>query len=108
ESTGSGGGIKLFCAGLGPDHPDMANASRAIKKSEIETCARNGVKEITEVKIGYDGIVLANSKKTEQLDLTRAEIWKALAAEVPQNGKLVKNPYTTWNQIDSRLPNKKI
>src|SRR5580765_3047737 len=62
ESTGTGGGIKLFCAGVGEDTPDIANASRQIKKSEVEVCAKSGVKEITEVRIGFDGIVLANSK----------------------------------------------
>ncbi len=108
ESTGSGGGLKLFCAGVGPEHPDITNASRGIKKSEVELCAKNGVTDITEVKIGYDGITFSNSKKAEQSTLTRAQIWLALAAEVPQNGKLVKNPYTMWNQIDPSLPNKKI
>ena len=63
ESTGSGGGLKLFCAGVGTEHPDITNASRRIKKSECEKCAKNGVKEIVEVKIGYDGITIANSKK---------------------------------------------
>ncbi|MCW8835883.1 MAG: substrate-binding domain-containing protein, partial [Rhodospirillales bacterium] len=62
ESTGSGGGLKLFCAGVGVEHPDITNASRAIKSSEVDLCAKNGVKEITEVKIGYDGIVIANAK----------------------------------------------
>jgi len=111
ESTGSGGGYKLFCAGVGVEHPDITNASRRMKKSECETCAKNGVKEVVEVKIGYDGITLANSKKTEPLKLTRKEIFLALAKEVPDpkgGDKLVPNPYKTWNEINSSLPNKKI
>jgi phosphate transport system substrate-binding protein len=108
ESTGTGGGFKLFCAGVGPDFPDMSNASRAIKSSEIETCAKNGVAEIVEVKVGYDGIVLASSKKASHIDVTRKILFLALAKEVPVDGKLVENPYTTWNQIDPSLPNHKI
>jgi phosphate transport system substrate-binding protein len=77
ESTGSGGGLKLFCAGLGPDHPDITNASRAIKASEQKTCAENGITEIVEVKVGYDGIVLANSKQAGQLDLSRKDVFLA-------------------------------
>ena len=92
ESTGTGGGFKLFCAGVGDDSPDISNASRAIKESEIETCAKNGVTEITEIKIGYDGIVLANSKADAQFNLTREQIWLALAKEVPVDGKLVAEP----------------
>ncbi len=108
ESTGTGGGIKLFCAGVGVDHPDVTNASRKIKDSEVETCAANGVKEITEVKVGFDGIVLANAKGTPAIDLTREQLWLALAKDVPQDGKLVPNPHTTWNEIDASLPNVKI
>ncbi len=93
ESTGTGGGLKLFCAGVGPAHPDIANASRRIEKSEVEQCAANGVTQITELKIGYDGIALAYSKKAQHVDLTTAIIWKALAKEVPVDGKLVANPY---------------
>lgn len=109
ESTGSGGGLKLFCAGVGVEHPDITNASRAIKSSEVELCASNGVKEITEVKIGYDGIVMANSKKAKQLSLTLEQIFLALAKDVPAgDGKLKPNPYKTWKQIDSSLPDVKI
>lgn len=108
ESTGTGGGFKLFCAGVGPDHPDMTNASRAIKKSEVEACAKNGVADVVEMKVGYDGIVLASSKKAKHIDVTRKQMFLALAKEVPVNGKLVENPYTTWNQIDPGLPNQKI
>ena len=83
ESTGTGGGFKLFCEGVGVDTADMTNASRAIKKSEIETCAQNGVTEITEVKIGYDGIVLANSKAAPEMTITLEQIYLALAKDLP-------------------------
>ena len=107
ESTGSGGGMKLFCAGVGEGHPDITNASRRIKASEFEKCLQNGI-GITEVKVGFDGIVLANSKKGPKLSLTLEQIWLALAKEVPVDGKLVANPYRTWSDIDSSLPNVKI
>ena len=108
ESTGTGGGMKLFCGGVGEDTPDITNASRQIKKSELEACAKAGVNEITEVKIGFDGIVLANSKKHAPFALSEKEIWLALAKEVPVDGKLVPNPNTTWNQINPALPAEKI
>ncbi|MEW6520661.1 MAG: PstS family phosphate ABC transporter substrate-binding protein [Thermodesulfobacteriota bacterium] len=111
ESTGTGGGFKLFCSGVGVEYPDISNASRAIKKSEFDTCQANGVKDIIEIKIGYDGIVFANSKKTEPLKLTRKDIFLALAKDVPDpNGgdKLVPNPYKTWQDIDPTLPAVKI
>ncbi|MCG6893758.1 MAG: PstS family phosphate ABC transporter substrate-binding protein [Desulfobacteraceae bacterium] len=111
ESTGSGGGLKLFCAGVGVEHPDITNASRAIKSSEKEMCVKNGVKEIVEVKIGYDGIVMANSKKSAPLKLTRRDIFLALAKEVPDpkgGEKLVANPYKTWKDVNPSLPNVKI
>jgi phosphate transport system substrate-binding protein len=108
ESTGSGGGIKLFCAGVGVNTPDITNASRRIKASEVKTCAKNGVTSITEVKIGFDGIVLANAKQSPTYKLTRKEIFMALAKEVPVKGKIVKNPYTSWKQINASLPDTKI
>lgn len=111
ESTGSGGGLKLFCAGVGVEHPDITNASRRIKKSECEMCNKNGVTDIVEVKIGYDGIVLANSKKAEPMKLTRKEIFMALAKEVPDpkgGDKLIPNPYKTWKEINPELPDVKI
>ena len=111
ESTGSGGGLKLFCAGVGVEHPDITNASRRIKQSEYERCMTNGVKEIVEVKIGYDGIVLANSKKAAPLKLTRKDIFLALAKDVPDpNGgeKLIPNPYKTWKDVNPTLPAKTI
>ena len=100
ESTGSGGGLKLFCSGIGAKYPDVANSSRAIKSSEVETCASNGVADIIEVKIGYDGIVLANAANATAYSLTRSEIFLALAKEVPgENGVLVENPHRTWADI---------
>mgnify|MGYP006266456987 CR=1 FL=1 len=114
ESTGTGGGIKLFCSGLGPSTPDIANASRAMKKSEFEACQKAGVKQIVEVKIGFDGIVLAQSKKAKnKLTLTRKEVYLALAKRVPdpaapEGGKLVENPYKSWHEINPSLPKSKI
>ena len=107
ESTGSGGGMKLFCAGVGEDHPDMTNASRRMKKSEFETCTKNGI-DITEVKIGFDGIVIANSKAGPDMSLTLDQVFLALAKEVPMNGKLVANPYKMWSDIDASMPKTRI
>lgn len=104
ESTGSSGGLKLFCSGVGAEHPDITNASRRIKKSEIETCSKNGVTDIIEVKIGYDGIVLAHAKTTPPLQLTRTQIFLALAKRVPREGGLVDNFYKTWQDVDAKLP----
>jgi len=108
ESTGSGGGLKLFCEGVGVNTPDVTNASRAIKASEIELCESNGVTDVVEVKIGFDGIVMANSKQHSQYDLTKEQIFLALAKNTPKDGELEPNPYTTWNQIDDSLPAEKI
>jgi phosphate transport system substrate-binding protein len=111
ESTGSGGGFKLFCAGVGVESPDITNASRAMKKSEFEKCQANGVKEIVEVKIGYDGIVVANSKQAAPLKLTRKDLYLALAKDVPDPSgaeKLVPNPYKTWKDVNASLPATKI
>lgn len=111
ESTGTGGGLKLFCAGVGPQHPDVANASRRIKTSEVETCAKNGVKEILEVKIGYDGIVVANAKAAPAFKLTRKDLYLALAKKVPDPSNpsnLIDNPYKTWKAVNPALPNEKI
>ncbi|KXX65016.1 PstS family phosphate ABC transporter substrate-binding protein [Marichromatium gracile] len=105
ESTGSGGGLKLFCAGVGVDHPDITNASRRMKASEFERCQEAGVEDITEVKIGYDGIALANSREAEQFDLSLRDIWLALAKDVPNEaGELIPNPYQTWNEVNRDLP----
>jgi len=108
ESTGSGGGLELFCAGVGVQHPDITNASRRIKASEIKRCQENGIQKVTEVKIGSDGIVFANSVEGPKLELTTAQIWEALAAEVPVDGKMMKNPHQTWSDVDSSLPDAKI
>jgi phosphate transport system substrate-binding protein len=106
ESTGSGGGLKLFCDGVGVDYPDVTNSSRAIKQSEVETCAANGVTDIIEVKIGYDGIVLANALRAPEISLTRADLFRALAKEVPgeAQGELIENPYQTWADVNPALP----
>ncbi|WP_119303812.1 PstS family phosphate ABC transporter substrate-binding protein [Dongia deserti] len=108
ESTGTGGGMKLFCAGVGENTPDVTGASRKIKDSEIEGCKKNGVTSITEVLIGYDGIAFANSKAGTSIDVTRKQLWQALAKQVPVNGKLADNPYKMWNEIDPSLPAQKI
>jgi len=109
ESTGSGGGLKLFCEGVGPDHPDITNSSRAIKDSEVKKCAENGVTDILEVKVGFDGIVIANSQQSPRFQLNKQQIFLALAKEVPgPDGKLVANPYQNWKQIDPSLPDVKI
>lgn len=109
ESTGTGGGMKLFCAGVGEQHPDFTNASRAMKKGEFEDCAKNGVKEIVEIKVGFDGLSVANAKNAPDVKLTKQQIFLALAKQVPdKDGKLVNNPHTMWNQIDPSLPAQKI
>ena len=108
ESTGSGGGLKLFCKGLGTEHPDITNASRRIKSKEVKKCASNGVTDITEIKVGFDGIAIANSKEGPTLELTLKDIYLALAKDVPAdaNGDTVKpNPYKTWNEVNPALPN---
>ncbi len=106
EATGSGGGLKLFCSGIGVRYPDITNASRRIKKSEIDRCRANGVKEIIEIKIGYDGIVLANSRKAERMNISRKDIFLALAKDVPSGigESLIPNPYKTWSDVNPALP----
>jgi phosphate transport system substrate-binding protein len=110
ESTGSGGGLKLFCDGVGVDYPDITNSSRAIKASEVKSCASNGVTEIIEVKVGYDGIVFANSIGSPTVELSREQIFLALARQVPgdKEGELLDNPYQKWSDIDPSLPNARI
>jgi len=108
ESTGSGGGAKLFCQGVGTEHPDITNASRRMKSSEYELCQSNGVKDIVEVKIGFDGIVMANAKAGPDLSLTLKQVFQAFAKEVPIGGKMVPNPYKKWSDIDPSLPDAKI
>ena len=109
ESTGTGGGFKLFCEGIGESTPDIANASRPITDSEKKLCAKNGVTDIIEISIGYDGIVLAVKNGTLVLDLSKKAIFMALARELPDaNGKMQKNPYKTWHDIDPKLPDNEI
>ncbi|GAB2729352.1 MULTISPECIES: PstS family phosphate ABC transporter substrate-binding protein [Halomonas] len=108
ESTGSGGGLRLFCNGVGEGTPDISNASRRIKPSEFERCAENGVTDITEAFIGYDGIAFAQSGANPAMDVTREQLFLALAAKVPVDGKLVDNPYSRWSEIDAALPDREI
>ena len=111
ESTGSGGGLKLFCAGLGTEHPDITNASRRIKMKEVKKCTENGVTDITEIKVGFDGIAMANAKTAPMLELTLKDVYLALAKDVPADpeGNTVKpNPYKMWNEVNPALPAKPI
>ena len=118
ESTGTGGGMKLFCAGVGTNHPDITNASRKIKSNEIALCAKNGVTDIIEITIGNDGLTLAHSLDAADADFTQEQLYLALAAKVPANiiitdgnviaGELIDNPYINWSDIDPSLPNHKI
>ncbi|NOY00532.1 MAG: PstS family phosphate ABC transporter substrate-binding protein [Verrucomicrobia bacterium] len=108
ESTGSGGGHKLFYAGVGGRHPDITNSSRRMKLSELEKNGANGVEKIVEIKIGFDGIAICQNKDNEALSLTVEQLALAVAEKVPVDGKLVKNPYSKWNQIDPALPDRKI
>ena len=107
ESTGSGGGLKLFCNGVGVQHPDIANSSRRITSAEVEMCAKNGVTDVIEVEIGFDGIALANSKAAQQYTLSLKQVYLALAKNVPDPAgaqKLVANPYRRWADVDPALP----
>ena len=108
ESTGTGGGMKVFCAGVGTAHPDITNASRAIKSKEKALCEKNGVKEIVEIIVGNDGITFSHSAKSQDANFTKEQLWRALASRVDVDGKLVENPYKNWSDIDTSLPNKKI
>ena len=111
ESTGTGGGLKLFCNGVGPQFPDIANASRRIKPAELATCAQNGVKDVVEIKVGYDGIVLAQNKAGATLNLARKDVYLALAKTVPDPANpsaLIPNPYNTWKDVNKSLPATKI
>lgn len=110
ESTGTGGGMKLFCAGNGLDTPDITNASRRIKDKELKQCEENGVTDITEALIGFDGIAIAQDSKTTSFNVTKAQLALAVAEQVPsKDGKtLVANPYKKWSDIDASLPNREI
>jgi phosphate transport system substrate-binding protein len=104
ESTGSGGGFKLFCSGVSEDTPDFTNASRPMKASELQMCQDNGVEDITQIMVGYDGIVVGQKAGEPPLDLSREQLTQAVAAKVPQDGQLVDNPYNKWSDIDPSLP----
>ena len=104
ESTGTGGGMKIFCAGIGEAYPDMTGASRRMKASEYNLCQQNGVTDISEALIGYDGLSVAISREGADLDLTETQLFLALAAEVPVNGEWAANPYLRWSEIDASLP----
>lgn len=109
ESTGSGGGLKMFCQGVGEQYPDIVNSSRRIKASELSMCQSNGVADVIEVQIGFDGIVLANSTESDLLEINRKDIFLALAKLVPNaQGDFVANPYVTWKDVNASLPNVKI
>ncbi|WP_421729921.1 substrate-binding domain-containing protein [Brevundimonas sp.] len=109
EALGTGGGIQAFCQGLGPSTPDIANASRQMKKSEFEMCQKNGVTEIVELKIGYDGIVIATARTGNSFNFELNDLYEGLAKEVPgAGGAFVANPATTWNQVNAGLPNQRI
>ncbi len=107
ESTGTGGGMKLFCAGVGVQHPDFTNASRRIKASELADCKKNGVNDVVEIKVGFDGIALANAKASPQYRLSKKDIYLALAKQIPDPAApttLIANPYKTWKEVNSSLP----
>ncbi|MBA3520456.1 MAG: substrate-binding domain-containing protein [Rhizobiales bacterium] len=104
ESTGTGGGMQIFCGGVGPDHPDITGASRAMKKSEHELCMQNGVDSVTEVLLGYDGLSIAQAQSAPDMNLTKAQIFQALASEVEVDGQVVANPNKNWSDIDPSLP----
>jgi phosphate transport system substrate-binding protein len=110
ESTGSGGGMKLFCKGNSMDTPDITNASRRMKVKEFKLCNKNGVTDITEAVIGFDGIAIAQNKKNKALNLTKMHLLLAVAEQVPsKDGKhLIINPYKNWHDIDAKLPNRAI
>ncbi|WP_421725267.1 substrate-binding domain-containing protein [Bauldia sp.] len=108
ESTGTGGGMKIFCEGVGEDKPDITGASRAMKESEFQACLEAGVDSVTEVLIGFDGIAFATSRGGTTIDVTLAQLFQALAAEVEVDGAVVENPHTNWSDIDASLPNVEI
>ena len=108
EATGTGGGVQAFCSGIGLTTPDVVNASRAMKESEKELCKQNGVTDIIEVPLGYDGLVIAGARKEGgiKLNITKKQLFLALANQIPHNGKLIPNPYQKWSDIDKELPDR--
>jgi phosphate transport system substrate-binding protein len=107
-SGGTGGGLSQFCAGVGDNTIDIANASRQIRDGEREACASNGVTDIREIQFGYDGIVFASAASGPDFALTPVQVYQAVAAKVPVDGELVDNPYTSWSEIDPSLPDQPI
>ena len=108
ESLGTGGGIKLFCGGMGDGFPDIANASRPMKKSEFDACAAKGVKDIVQIKIGFDGIVIASDKDGPDYNFKLEHLYMGLAQQVLKGGKFVANPYKTWDEVGGGLPGNKV
>ncbi len=109
ESTGTGGGMQIFCEGIGEGHPDVTGASRAMKASEWEKCVANGVTDVSEALIGFDGLSLAISRTNDfGWDLSLEDIYLALGAEVPVDGNWVANPYTKWSDVNPALPETEI
>ena len=108
EGTGTGGGMQIFCGGIGESHPDITGASRSMRASEWAVCEANGVTDITEVLLGFDGLSMATSQDGTDVDLTKAQLFQALAAEVEVDGEIVANPFTNWSQIDPSLPDQTI
>lgn len=108
ESTGTGGGMRFFCAGVGEEHPDFTGASRPMRESEFDSCQQNGVSSVTEIQVGFDGIVLANARGAEHMNITRPQLFAALANEVEVDGEVVANPHTRWSEIDPSLPDVEI
>ena len=109
ESTGTGGGMQIFCEGIGEGHPDLTGASRAMKASEWDKCTENGVTDITEALIGFDGLSMAVNRDTEyDWDMSLGEMYTALAAEVEVDGEWVENPYQNWSEINDSLPDSEI
>jgi phosphate transport system substrate-binding protein len=108
ESTGTGGGMQIFCGGIGESHPDITGASRSMRASEWAVCEANGVTDVTEVLLGFDGLSMATSQDGADVDLTKAQLFQALAAEVEVDGEIVANPFTNWSQIDPSLPDQPI
>ena len=109
ETTGTGGGFKTFCQRIGPNHPSIADASRSVHESETALCASNGITDITALSIGFDGIVLANAREAPPLDLRKVDLYRALAAELPDGqGGFMANPYNSWIEVNPNLPDEPI
>ncbi len=108
EKTGTGSGMKAFCAGVGQSTPDIVNASRAMKQSEKDLCEKHGVTDITEIKIGYDGIVIAQNNQSPAFLITRQQLWQALSKNIYEGGEWIANPFRNWQEINADLPDQRI